>query len=165
MFIELEPIFNNENVKFAFDYELNCSSCEFHGLLPFVKPVKVCGLIGNFTGIVKLKAKAYVEISTMCDRCACNLDKKIVVPVEHVFVTQLNDEENDDFMLIEKMRFELDPLVIEDIFLELPAKILCKDGCKGLCSKCGVNLNNGQCSCSKTGDPRLEALKQLLDNQ
>ena len=35
----------------------------------------------------------------------------------------------------------------------------------GICQKCGKNLNNGQCGCGKTTDPRLEALRQLLDNK
>ena len=36
----------------------------------------------------------------------------------------------------------------EDIFLDLPAKFLCKEDCKGICFTCGKNLNEGQCSCS-----------------
>jgi len=164
MFIELEPIFNNEGSRFAFDYELDLSAYEFGICRPFLKPVRVYGEIGNFTGIVKIRAKALVKMQTECDRCACDIEKLITVPVEHILVTHLNDEENDDFLLIDNLRFELDPLAIEDIFLALPAKILCKSDCKGLCSNCGENLNNGQCSCPKPIDPRLEALKQLLDN-
>ena len=164
MFIELEPIFNNEGSKFAFEYEIDCSSCEFGSRRPFVKPVKVSGLVGNFTGIVRLQAKACVEMVTECDRCACELKKQMTVPVEHILVTHLNDEENVEFILIEKMRFALDPLVMEDIFLSLPAKILCNNDCKGICPKCGANLNDGQCSCPKSTDPRLDVLKQLLDN-
>ena len=66
--------------------------------------------------------------------------------------------------MIEDMHFNLDPLVTEDIFLSLPTKILCSEDCKGLCPKCGVNLNLGKCSCKKEIDPRLAALKELLDN-
>jgi uncharacterized protein len=163
MFIELENVFNNEGTKFAFDYKVDLSGCEFGSGKPFKKPVRVSGEVGNYTGIVKLSAQALVQMNTQCDRCACDVEKQITIPVEHILVTLLNDEENDDFLLIEKTHFELDPLVTEDIFLELPAKILCKDDCRGLCSNCGENLNNGQCGCPKHVDPRLEALKQLLD--
>jgi uncharacterized protein len=58
----------------------------------------------------------------------------------------------------------LDEIVTEDVFLNLPAKFLCSDDCKGMCFKCGKDLNSGSCSCEKDIDPRLEALKQLLDN-
>ncbi len=165
MFIELEPIFNNVGARLAFDYELKLAAYEFGVSRPFKKPVRVFGEVGNFTGIVKIKANAIVKMQTECDRCAGDIEKQFTIPVEHILVTHLNDEENDDFLLINNFRFEFDPLVIEDIFLALPAKILCKDDCKGICSICGENLNNGQCSCQKPIDPRLEALKQLLDNE
>ena len=50
--------------------------------------------------------------------------------------------------------------------LELPLRVLCKEDCKGLCPKCGVNLNTGSCSCPKgTGKPNpFEALKSIVEN-
>lgn len=164
MFIELEPVFNNVGAESAFDYEIDCSAYEFGASHPFKKNIKICGAVHNYTGIVKLKANAFVELKTECGRCANEIEKQITVPVEHILVTHLNDEENDDFILIEKMRFELDPLVIEDIFLALPTRFLCKEDCKGLCPNCGANLNNSHCSCPKLTDPRMDLLKQLLDN-
>ena len=49
--------------------------------------------------------------------------------------------------------------------LELPLRVLCKEDCKGLCPKCGVNLNTGSCSCPKgTGKPTpFEALKSIVE--
>ena len=164
MFIELEPIFNNEGARLPFNYELDLSKFELSGSFPFVKPVRIFGEVGNFTGIVKIKATAQFEMNALCDRCAGDIDKHMSIPVEHILVTHLNDEENDEFLLIEEMRFHLDPLVTEDILLAMPSKILCSDDCKGLCPICGKNLNSGQCSCQKPIDPRLEAFKQLLDN-
>jgi uncharacterized protein len=35
----------------------------------------------------------------------------------------------------------------EEILLNFPMRVLCKDNCKGLCSGCGANLNTEQCSC------------------
>jgi uncharacterized protein len=63
------------------------------------------------------------------------------------------------------MRLNLDELVEEDVNLALPTKYLCKDDCKGLCSSCGKNLNNGQCDCKAPIDPRMEALLQLLEDE
>lgn len=51
----------------------------------------------------------------------------------------------------------------EPIQKPMPTKMLCKPDCKGLCCKCGKNLNDGPCDCQKDVDPRLEALLQLLD--
>lgn len=57
----------------------------------------------------------------------------------------------------------LDDYIIEQVLLSLPMKTICKDSCKGLCSKCGKNLNTGQCECVHEDiDPRLEKLKDLF---
>ena len=74
------------------------------------------------------------------------------------------DEENDELILVESLRFNLDELVTEDILLGLPTRHLCKEDCKGVCQYCGKNLNEDSCNCSAPLDPRLAALQQLLDN-
>ena len=79
-----------------------------------------------------------------------------------MLISHLNDEDNDEFILVEDMKLDLDSLVREDMILALPAKILCRDDCKGLCQYCGKNLNLGSCSCKKPIDPRLQALADLL---
>ncbi|MBR2488852.1 MAG: DUF177 domain-containing protein, partial [Clostridia bacterium] len=49
---------------------------------------------------------------------------------------------------------------------DLPMKHLCSEKCKGICSKCGKNLNDGKCECpEKEIDPRLQILADLLNNQ
>ena len=53
-------------------------------------------------------------------------------------------------------------IVRESILAALPMKILCRDDCRGLCLKCGQNLNRGQCDCDTTEiDPRLAILAKL----
>ena len=164
MILDLEPIFNNEGMVKEFSFELDLSSQELSGTKPFVAPVRVSGSAGNYTGIVELRAKAVFELETSCDRCA----KPITLPQEteifHTLVTHLNDESNDELMLVNELRYDLDPLITEDIFLDLPSKLLCSEDCKGVCPRCGKDLNSGSCSCEKEVDPRLAALKQLLDS-
>ena len=57
---------------------------------------------------------------------------------------------------------DLNALLWEEFSLALPVKPLCRPDCRGLCPKCGKNLNEGACGCSSDeGDPRLAALRQL----
>ncbi len=44
---------------------------------------------------------------------------------------------------------DVDLLVAEEIFLALPQVLLCSENCKGLCARCGANLNREVCSCSR----------------
>lgn len=164
MILDLEPIFNNEGMVKEFSYELDLSEQELSGVKPFSTPVRVSGSVGNHTGVVELSAKAEFVLDMNCDRCAKPIKLALTADVFHTLVTSLNDEANDELLLINELRFDLDPLVTEDIFLELPSKFLCSDDCKGVCPKCGKDLNTGSCSCEKEIDPRLAALKQLLDN-
>lgn len=164
MILDLEPIFNNEGMVKEFDYELDLSDRELSGVMPFTSPVKVSGNVGNYTGIVEMKAKADFKLELNCDRCAKPISVPLQIKIFHTLVTHLNDESNDELLLVNELRFDLDELVTEDIFLDLPAKFLCSEDCKGICFRCGKDLNEGSCSCEKEIDPRLEALKQLLDN-
>lgn len=164
MILDLEPIFNNEGMVNNFDFEIDLSAQEIAGTKPFRSPVRVSGNVGNYTGIVELRAKAEFTLETNCDRCAKPVSLLQKIEIFHTLVTKLNDEANDELLLVEELRFNLEPLIVEDIFLALPSKLLCSDDCKGICPRCGKDLNTGSCSCEKEVDPRLAALKQLLDN-
>jgi uncharacterized protein len=57
---------------------------------------------------------------------------------------------------------DLDPVIFEQIMLQIPIKVLCHESCKGLCPHCGMNLNMGKCDCrSNFIDERLAVLKNL----
>lgn len=44
---------------------------------------------------------------------------------------------------------DIDKNVREEILINFPMKVLCSDGCKGICPGCGVNLNHQECKCLK----------------
>jgi len=62
----------------------------------------------------------------------------------------------DDFVV------PFDPLVEEQLLLELPMKPLCRPDCLGLCPRCGADRNSAPCDCREEGDDRLAKLKSLL---
>jgi len=159
MFIELEPIFNNVGSSLNLDYSFNLEGVESI----FTKPVKVVGEVKNNTGIVSLKGVATTTVTVSCDRCADEFSRGESYPFSHLLISELNEQDNDDYILVENMRLDLDELIREDVILSLPTQFLCKDDCKGLCYICGQNLNIKQCGCKKPIDPRLAALQQLLD--
>lgn len=165
IFLELESVFNNEGFCIAFDDYVDLSGESINSSFEFKEPVHVVGEVKNETGIVKLRFVINVKISTSCDRCADEMESYLSFSSEHVLVTQLNDPENDEFLVVENMHFLLDDLVREDIFLEIPSQFLCRDDCTGLCPECGKNLNEGPCECTKKIDPRLAVLQQLLDGE
>lgn len=166
MIIDLEPFFNVEGLSKDFDYSLDLSDEELNCVKPFTGPVDVRVTLANRAGIVSLEGDASFSLSVCCDRCAKPIDYPCDIGLDHTLAASLNDEENDDLLLVEDIKnFDLDSLVTDDIFLNLPSKFLCDDDCKGLCPKCGKDLNEGPCGCKKEIDPRLAALAQLLDSE
>ncbi|MCG6879727.1 MAG: DUF177 domain-containing protein [Deltaproteobacteria bacterium] len=63
---------------------------------------------------------------------------------------------------ISTTKIDLDDIIREQIYLALPIKALCENTCAGLCSRCGVNLNQEPCRCSgNSGHPAFLKLKEL----
>lgn len=164
MFIALEGLFNGGIDCIPLDCEFDFSAEKFGGVFPFTTPVKLKGEIKNTAGIVTIDALAVFSMDVVCDRCADEITLDFEVEVRHGLVHTLNDEDNDDYILLEDMQLDLKQLTLEDIYLALPGKLLCKDDCKGLCPQCGANLNEGSCNCKKPIDPRWEALLGLQDD-
>lgn len=72
------------------------------------------------------------------------------------------DAKDLDYEFFDGMVIDIDSLVVEQVFLALPVKILCSDNCRGLCPHCGTNLNEGPCSCEKkTGKSPFAALEAI----
>ena len=79
----------------------------------------------------------------------------------------LQNEDNDSYVVVKNGLLDIDRELVEDLLLEFPMKLLCKNDCKGICSKCGKNLNNNSCEChtKKEIDPRLAILKTLFEDE
>lgn len=111
-------------------------------------------------------------VSASCSRCAQRFEIPVDRSFEAVFVTS-DTGEADGAVELDAKDLDLDyyqgdaidglRLLAEQIFLELPMKLLCAEDCKGLCSQCGANLNHTECECEPEGDPRWASLEALRD--
>ena len=89
------------------------------------------------------------------------------IPIEIVDLTQEMDIRNilQYSKHDKRVTLDLDEVVTTAYILAMDTKNLCSDDCKGLCAKCGADLNLEACRCKPEVDPRLAALAQLLDNK
>ena len=101
---------------------------------------------------------------TRCARCARPVVYEKNVPIDFLLVSgAAEDEESDDVIAVEGDDVELDGIAVPELLLDMEMAVLCREDCKGLCPKCGKDLNEGPCGCDlRQVDPRLEALKKLL---
>jgi uncharacterized protein len=121
---------------------------------------------------VVVKGNLRADIKLQCSRCLKEFCSELSVPFDVVYhsVEELKGEDkhevrveelNTDFYSGEEM--DLFALMEEQIVLNLPMKPLCAELCKGICPKCGTDLNVNECSCNiKEIDSRFDVLKKLL---
>lgn len=165
MLLDLKPLFAGSRDFLSVEFEMDLSEFEFLGVKPLPSPVTISGKIVSRAGIVESDLNCKVEYVGVCDRCLKETVKSYTVNIGRVIVVSLENEENDDIAVVPDMQLDLEDFCYPDIVMSLPTKLLCKDSCKGLCSVCGKNLNEGDCGCqTKEIDPRLAALAELLND-
>ena len=59
---------------------------------------------------------------------------------------------------------DVDKMLYLEIMLNIPGKVLCREDCKGICTVCGCNLNDGECGCDRfVPDPRMSAINDIFE--
>ena len=165
MLLGLSKIIDCPGASIPFSVSVDLSDLCYGVSYPVTEPVMASGTVRNTAGVLMMKGDLTTTIHGTCDRCASPFDREIHFPINVVLVTELADEENEDEWVfpLEGDSADLDDIVRTVFVLNLDSKLLCKEDCKGLCQRCGKNLNEGPCNCQKELDPRFAALKQLLE--
>lgn len=125
---------------------------------------EIYGLDGNLVALV----------SSQCGRCG----KEIRLSVEQEFHYQLRVEEepqldadfdatDEDYEVVYLLEPTVDSssIVKEQLLLALPTSCLCVEDCKGLCDRCGVNLNEMQCKCKESNENSPFAILKNLQEK
>ncbi|HVE78388.1 MAG TPA: DUF177 domain-containing protein [Gemmatimonadaceae bacterium] len=105
------------------------------------------------------------DAAAECRRCLVDVAAS-VTDETHVIFAESDDvsSEDPDVVQIDSRQHELDlrPVVREQWLLAAPAYSLCRDDCKGLCPRCGSDLNRDDCGCAeRASDPRWDALGRI----
>ncbi len=120
---------------------------------------------------IRIRAHYAAEFEVLCARCV----EPVLSSVEGDFDLIFRPEEADaeageraitadetEIGYYDKGGLSLEDVVREQVLLSLPGRTLCKPDCKGLCPRCGQNLNVATCQCAETEvDPRWNALAGL----
>ena len=165
MLFDVKPILHTPGKQLDFQFALDLSDLEFGGRHPISRPVEVTGSVRNSADVLSLEMTARTTLDAVCDRCGKEFSREKAVPLDCLLADELEDEENDEIVLLEGSEVDLDELVTTAFVLAMDTKNLCSEDCKGLCAKCGADLNLGPCGCRPEVDPRLAALAQLLDDE
>ena len=167
MLLSLSKIIQTPDGALPFETSLDLSDLCFGESRPAQEPVLAKGTVRNTAGVLVLDAVLTTTLRAACDRCAADFEKKIAYAVNAVLVRELeNEDEADEWtFLLENDCADLDEILTTAFVLNMDSKLLCQPDCKGLCCRCGKNLNDGECNCRPETDPRLAVLGQLLKDK
>jgi uncharacterized protein len=101
-----------------------------------------------------------------CARCLKEFDSSVDLDVCELFLAPDADVDVEDkeSYRIAGSDLDLEPMLRDAVTLSLPLNPLCKEDCKGMCARCGRDLNLGDCDCTEDNtDPRWAELDALRD--
>lgn len=167
MLLRLSRIMDTPDSVLPFETALDLSELRFGGGFPVREPVLAKGTVRNTAGVLLLEAELTTTLHADCDRCAASFERAVSYPVKAVLTRALeNEDEADEWtFLLENDCADFDDILTTAFVLNMDSKLLCKPDCKGICPRCGKNLNDGGCDCRREVDPRLAVLGQLLKDK
>ncbi len=159
-------------------YEMSATEMS---LLPddwrLASPIHVIGSIYPEEHEMLMSGIIKVTVDASCSRCLKKIETALEVPFSERLLYVLDvpyvkeeDETIGDleeiYWIYDKVEYDFEPMIVDEILNALPTRPLCAEDCKGLCDNCGQDLNKGTCSCDTTEiDPRWAKLAQLQDGE
>ena len=162
-FLDISKLLSGETEKIDFDL----------GPLPFpegneeisVSSLTFSGVAKDVSGFPRLIGKVCGTFCAPCGRCLAPVKEEFAIEIDFSVVTS-DTQSEEETVLAQGQKIDLGSLAVETVLLNLPLRLLCKEDCKGLCPKCGKDLNGGDCECDhKEIDPRLQGLADFFKNK
>ena len=141
--INISDILDGKIKEKNFEEALSLDAIELHGNVVELKDKSMVSLkvSNNGQGRANVGFEFNCTITLPCDRCLQPVSNDINVSGEVSVRT-------GDCKIVDGTEDE-DELILSEISMAIPVKVLCKEDCKGICSICGSNLNEGECGCDR----------------
>ncbi|HKM04153.1 MAG TPA: DUF177 domain-containing protein [Lachnospiraceae bacterium] len=168
MLVNLTDILSSENLVIHKMIEIELDSIDYlteKFVLIEKEPLNLT-LTNMGSKKVLIEGKIRLVLRMNCDRCLKDvnivfdlaLSRMVVAPGE-----EKADEDEEEQSFMDKYHLDVDELVYSEIMMNWPMKVLCAESCKGICKKCGNDLNDGDCGCDTfVPDPRMAVIKDIF---
>ena len=162
MRLDLKDIIEVPGGSVDFACELETDRLDFPSVKAYRAKPHAEGRVYNEAGVLHLTGTLTAEMTCICDRCGDVFDSVKKTELAATIVEE-ESEEYPELFVLDGNEIDLDEILSTCFILDMETKFLCREDCKGLCARCGKNLNLGPCGCGKQLDPRFAVLEQLLD--
>ncbi|MDE6905795.1 MAG: DUF177 domain-containing protein [Lachnospiraceae bacterium] len=170
MKVDVTDLLSTEDKAFEQEVEIELPSFQSKlGEFPIItKAPFVLHLENQKKRFLKVTGTADVVVAIPCDRCLKEVPVTLHLVIDRKFYLKEPEmeEETDaeDMDCIKESALDVDRLIYDEILVNWPMKVLCRDDCKGICRKCGTNLNDNTCSCDQSEpDPRMAAAWDIFN--
>lgn len=161
-----------EKSPFEFNFTLAPAEIDLESEIAKLKDkTLIRGILTKQIAETDVSGNISADIEIECTRCLTPVEKSLEIPFRAVFIAPehyLEDKETElgaddlDVSIVENDEINLTEIVREQILLNLPEQVFCREDCKGLCPVCGINKNTQSCDCEeKEIDPRWQGLREL----
>lgn len=116
---------------------------------------------------LEVEGKAKLALIIPCDRCLepvrVDLNFDIIRTIDLSETEEEGIEGLEEQPYVNGYNLDVDQLVCHELILNLPMKVLCSEDCKGICNRCGTNLNRETCDCDiRSADPRMAVIQDIF---
>lgn len=163
------------NVDFPFAEETFLSLLPQDAFVDFTfRSAYVHGSIRKTGNNLFFRGNVVAILDTVCSRCLEEIHLPIKADFNYTLLPELLVVPDELELKAEDLEvsyykgdvIDLDPMIMEQLLLQVPMKVLCQDECRGLCPTCGTNLNTGSCQCrGEYVDERLLILKKFMKSE
>lgn len=120
------------------------------------------GKVVDRSGYIELDGAVSLDYEAVCARCLTEVRGSFNYDVVYPVAVSLENEDNEDYIVLSGGKFDIEDFIYQIVVVNFPNKFLCREDCRGLCEKCGKNLNDGPCECLPDKDPRLAGLADFF---
>jgi len=169
MLINLSEVFTQEGKEKTWEVPLEMKAFSgVDGEYPVTAASPVTVTVKNLGNRkLSLTGNASVTLAIPCARCLEPVDYTSDLEFSQELDMKLTDEDRvknlDEQAYLSGYNLDADQLVCNELSLSLPMKVLCKEDCKGICNRCGANLNYETCGCdTRSLDPRMAVIQDIF---
>lgn len=166
MLVNLTDVFTTENKTEVLQLPFERQTVTAGGqAYPILEKSPVTLTLSN-TGREKAAVKAKLSLTVLlrCDRCLREVKVPMQLCAEEEFVSPESGVKEEENPLLDGYQLDVQQLVCDEISLNWPMKVLCREDCRGICKICGKDLNEGPCGCDPfVPDPRMAAIKDIFN--
>lgn len=168
MLINLMDILSSNQPNKKISTSLNINEVNINGQKINVRDDVEIELEFISIGEKKLEVKGYFQIVLIipCSRCMEDVFYTIKEHFEKIIdLNSIEEKETEQDVYVDEYNLNVEQLILQEVIINYPMKVLCKDTCKGICKNCGTNLNSSKCNCNMTDiDPRMTVFQDILNN-